>query len=224
MQGPARLRAAPPGWPARRFRGLHVAGSDGPAGAARVEATLPARPVRRALAQLAELRVADTTGGSGGFLIKVLRAFWRQYQRVDAACVWVQKTLKPDNGELYLAELPPNVEAALAFRRRHHFDNRRELAARVVERHVRVPRPGPVARNVMTLCLARACVNFCHEALGFRGLVGRTRAFPNFRLVLGPAHGACGAGKPSRDGKPRVRRLRQSSTARHGQAVPQAPL
>ena len=67
------------------------------------------------MAQLAEIRVADTACGSGGFLIKVLRAFWRHYQRIDSACAWVQKILKPDNGELYLSELPPNVEAALAF-------------------------------------------------------------------------------------------------------------
>jgi len=88
------------------------------------------------MAQLADVRVADTACGSGGFLIKVLRAFWRQYQRIDAACAWVQKILKPDNGELYLAEMPPNVEAALAFRRRHSFDNNRILIARVLLWHI----------------------------------------------------------------------------------------
>ncbi len=41
------------------------------------------------MAQLAEVRVADTACGSGGFLIKVLRAFWRQYQRIDQASAWV---------------------------------------------------------------------------------------------------------------------------------------
>ena len=88
------------------------------------------------MAQLAEIRVADTACGSGGFLIKVLRAFWRHYQRIDSACAWVQKILKPDNGELYLAELPPNVEAALAFRRRHHLDNHRVLIAQILLRHI----------------------------------------------------------------------------------------
>ncbi|MBI3848779.1 MAG: hypothetical protein HY298_00600 [Verrucomicrobia bacterium] len=88
------------------------------------------------MALLAELRVADTAGGSGGFLIKVLRAFWRQYQRIDSASAWVGKILKPDNGELYLAELPPNVENALAFRRRHQFDNRRVLIAQILLRHI----------------------------------------------------------------------------------------
>lgn len=88
------------------------------------------------MAQLFEIRVADTACGSGGFLIKALRAFWDQYQRVDAASAWVQKILKPDNGELYLAELPPNVENALAFRRRQNLDNRRILIAQVLLRHI----------------------------------------------------------------------------------------
>jgi hypothetical protein len=88
------------------------------------------------MTQLAEIRVADTACGSGGFLIKVLRAFWRQYQRIDQATAWVAKILRPDNGELYLAELPPNVEAALAFRKDHHFDNRRILIAQILLRHV----------------------------------------------------------------------------------------
>ena len=88
------------------------------------------------MAQLAEIRVADTACGSGGFLIKALRSFWQQYQRIDQACAWVQKILKPDNGEMYLAEMPPNVEAALAFRRRQNFDNRRVLIAQILLRHI----------------------------------------------------------------------------------------
>jgi hypothetical protein len=88
------------------------------------------------MAQLAEIRVADTGCGSGGFLIKVLRSFWQQYQRVDRAGAWVDKILKPANGELYLAELPPNVEAAVAFRRRQNFDNRRVLIAQILLRHI----------------------------------------------------------------------------------------
>jgi hypothetical protein len=88
------------------------------------------------MAQLAEIRVADTACGSGGFLIKVLRCFWQQYQRVDQACAWVQKILRPENGEMYLAEMPPNVEAALAFRRRQNLDNRRVLIAQILLRHI----------------------------------------------------------------------------------------
>jgi len=90
----------------------------------------------RLMARLAEIRVADTACGSGGFLIKALRAFWQQYQRIDQASSWIIKLLKPDNGELYLAEMPPNVEAALAFRRRHQFENRRILIAQILLRHI----------------------------------------------------------------------------------------
>jgi hypothetical protein len=86
--------------------------------------------------QLAELRVADTACGSGGFLIKVLRAFWQHYQRIDAACDWVQKILKPDDGEMYLSEMPPNVTAAIAFRKRQNFENRRVLIAQILLRHI----------------------------------------------------------------------------------------
>lgn len=88
------------------------------------------------MAQLAEIRVADTACGSGGFLIKVLRAFWRQYQRIDNASAWVQKMFKSGNGELSFAELPPNVESALGFRRRQNFDNRRVLIAQILLRHI----------------------------------------------------------------------------------------
>ena len=88
------------------------------------------------MARLGEIRVADTACGSGGFLIKILRAFWRQYQRIDKACAWVQRILRPENGELYLAELPPNVEAALGFRRRQNLDNRRILIAQILLRHI----------------------------------------------------------------------------------------
>jgi hypothetical protein len=88
------------------------------------------------MAELFEIRVADTACGSGGFLIKALRSFWRQYQRIDSACAWVQKILKPDNGEMYLAEMPPNVEAALAFRHRWNFDIRRILIAQILLRHI----------------------------------------------------------------------------------------
>ena len=47
------------------------------------------------MAQLAELRLADTACGSGGFLIKVLRAFWTQYQRIAKASDWVKQILRP---------------------------------------------------------------------------------------------------------------------------------
>ena len=137
------------------------------------------------MAQLAEIRVADTACGSGGFLIKVLRCFWQQYQRIDQASAWVQKILQPENGELYLAELPPNVEAALAFRRRWKLDDRRELAIEVAERHLRGRTTQRIPRNVATMILCRGIIPLCREALHFRELTGTKRAFPDLRLVFG---------------------------------------
>jgi hypothetical protein len=109
------------------------------------------------MAQLAEIRVADTACGSGGVLIKVLRAFWRHYRRIVAASAWVAKILKPDNGEMFLAELPSNVEAAIDFRRRHGLESRRELAIKIAEQHLRCPDLGNIKRNVATLELALLC-------------------------------------------------------------------
>jgi hypothetical protein len=137
------------------------------------------------MAQLAEIRVADTACGSGGFLIKVLRAFWQQYRRIDDACAWVQRIIKPTNGQLYLAEMPPNVEAALKFRRRWKLDNMRELVRRVAEHHLRAEITDPVRRGAATLSCCRAIIPLVGEDLRFDRLIGTTRAFPEFDLVFG---------------------------------------
>ena len=115
----------------------------------------------------------------------MLRSFWRQYQRIDQSCAWVQKILRPENGELYLAELPPNVEAALGFRRRWNLDNRRELASEIAERHLRCPIPLKTPRNVATLNLCRGIIPLCREALHFQALTGAKRAFPEVRHIFG---------------------------------------
>ena len=137
------------------------------------------------MAQLAEIRVADTACGSGGFLIKVLRSFWQQYQRIDQACAWVQKILRPDNGELYLAELPPNVQAALGFRRRWSFDSKRKLMLAIAERHLHIALSDPIVRSVAALMFCRAIIPLCAVELNFRSLIGTSRAFPDFGSVLG---------------------------------------
>ena len=41
--------------------------------------------------RLSAIAIADTASGSGGFLIKVLRAIWGQYQKIERASNWVQK-------------------------------------------------------------------------------------------------------------------------------------
>ncbi|MDD5140239.1 MAG: hypothetical protein PHY43_08285 [Verrucomicrobiales bacterium] len=135
------------------------------------------------MAQLAELRVADTAGGSGGFLIKVLRAFWRQYQRIDAAGAWVQKILKPENGEMYLAEMPPNVEAALAFRRSHNFDTRRILIAQILLRHIFGVDKDPGALEVAKTNIWKEAVKLSPADYNYRELkTDVVKILPNLEL------------------------------------------
>jgi len=135
------------------------------------------------LAQLAEIRVADTACGSGGFLIKVLRAFWEQYKRIDAASAWVAKILKPDNGELYLAELPPNVESALAFRRRNNFDNRRVLIAQILLRHIFGVDKDPGAIEVAKTNIWKEAVKLSPADYNYRELkTDVVRILPNLEL------------------------------------------
>jgi hypothetical protein len=137
------------------------------------------------MAQLFEIRVADTACGSGGFLIKALRSFWLQYQRIDKAYAWVLKILKPYNGEMFLAEMPPNVEAALAFRHRWNLDNKRKLMIAVAENHVRTTIKDPLMRGAETLMFCRAIIPLCLEDIHFRKLTGTKRAFPDFDKVFG---------------------------------------
>ncbi|HUD46156.1 MAG TPA: N-6 DNA methylase [Candidatus Baltobacteraceae bacterium] len=140
------------------------------------------------MAQLAEIRVADTACGSGGFLIKVLRAFWRQYRRIDEASAWVSKILKPENGELYLAELPPNVEAALAFRRNQHIDDRRVLIARILLRHVFGVDKDPGAIEVAKTNIWKEAVKLSPADYNYRLLkTDVVRILPNLELNFAAA-------------------------------------
>jgi hypothetical protein len=135
------------------------------------------------MAQLAEIRVADTACGSGGFLIKVLRCFWQQYQRIDQASAWVQKILRPENGELYLAELPPNVEAALGFRRRQNFENRRALIAQILLRHIFGVDKDPGAIEVAKTNIWKEAVKLSPADYNYRLLkTDVVRILPNLEL------------------------------------------
>jgi hypothetical protein len=135
------------------------------------------------MAQLAEIRVADTACGSGGFLIKVLRSFWQHYQRIDRASGWVQKILKPENGELYLAELPPNVEAAIAFRRGQNLDDRRVLIAQILLRHVFGVDKDPGAIEVAKTNIWKEAVKLSPADYNYRQLkTDVVRILPNLEL------------------------------------------
>jgi hypothetical protein len=135
------------------------------------------------MAQLSEIRIADTACGSGGFLIKVLRSFWQQYQRIDQACAWVQKILRPENGELYLAELPPNVESALGFRRRQNLDNRRVLIAQILLRHIFGVDKDPGALEVAKTNIWKEAVKLSPADYNYRLLkTDVVRILPNLEL------------------------------------------
>jgi hypothetical protein len=137
----------------------------------------------RLMAELVEIRVADTACGSGDFLIKVLRAFWRQYQRIDAACAWVQKLLRPENGEMFLAEMPPNMEAALAFRRTHHFDLRRILIAQILLRHIFGDDKDPGAIEVAKTNIWKEAVKLSPADYNYRELkTDVVKILPNLEL------------------------------------------
>ncbi|MGO8696241.1 MAG: Eco57I restriction-modification methylase domain-containing protein [Limisphaerales bacterium] len=135
------------------------------------------------MAQLAEIRVADTACGSGGFLIKVLREFWNQYQRIDQASAWVQKILKPENGEMYLAEMPPNVEAAIVFRRRQNLENRRVLIAQILLRHIFGVDKDPGALAVAKTNIWKEAVKLSPADYNYRLLkTDVVRILPNLEL------------------------------------------
>ena len=144
------------------------------------------------LGELAEIRIADTACGSGGFLIKVLRAFWRQYQRIDAASYWYVKLTAHDNGNLgqgglNLNEIPPQVRDAQQLRSRWHFDNKQKLLMSVAENHLRATITDPIVRSVTILAFCRAIISLCEEGLNFRTLTGTTRAFPDLGKIFGNA-------------------------------------
>ena len=123
------------------------------------------------MAQLAEIRVADTACGSGGFLIKVLRCFWQQYQRIDAACAWAQRILKPDNGEMFLAEMPPNVEA------------RRILIAQILLRHIFGVDKDPGAIEVAKTNIWKEAVKLSPADYNYRELkTDVVKILPNLEL------------------------------------------
>ena len=135
------------------------------------------------MAQLAEIRVADMACGSGGFLIKVLRSFWQQYQLIDHACAWVRKIGNPDRSELSLAELPPNVEAAIAFRRRQSLDDRRVLIAQILLRHIFGVDKDPGAIEVAKTNIWKEAVKLSPADYNYRLLkTDVVRILPNLEL------------------------------------------
>ncbi len=143
------------------------------------------------MAQLAEIRVADTACGSGGFLIKVLRAFWRQYQRIDAACAWVVKITGHDTSSLgqgglnliAAKEVPPNIVAAQKFRSQNNFDTRRILIAQILLRHIFGDDKDPGAIEVAKTNIWKEAVKLSPADYNYRQLkTDVVKILPNLEL------------------------------------------
>ena len=129
--------------------------------------------------QLARFAIGDTAGGSGGFLIKVLRAVWQQYQRIDQASLWVKNW--QNGGDLM--DTPPNVQQARAFRERWNFDNRRVLVAQILLRHIFAVDKDAGAIEVAKTNLWKEAVKLSTEDYNFRQLKGDiNRTLPSLRL------------------------------------------
>ena len=131
--------------------------------------------------QLARLTIADMASGSGGYLIKVLRAVWEQYQKLDKATAWVKQWQNGGN----LLDTPPNVQSARELRARWNLDSKRKLMMDVVERHLRASITDPIARSVTILMCCRTIIPLCGADLNFRALTGTNRAFPDFGNLFG---------------------------------------
>ncbi len=124
------------------------------------------------------ITIADTAAGSGGFLIKVLRAIWRHYQKIDDACAWIKKIKGTD-----LLDLPPNVQQAAEFRRRWNFDNRRVLVAQILVRHIFAVDKDAGAIEVAKTNLWKEAVKLSKEDYNFRKLLGDIRkTLPSLRM------------------------------------------
>ena len=129
--------------------------------------------------QLTCLAIGDTAGGSGGFLIKVLRAVWQQYQRIDQASLWVKNW--QNGGDLM--DTPPNVQQARAFRDRWNFDNRRVRVAQIMLRHIFAVDKDPGAIEVAKTNLWKEAVKLSTDDYNFRRLTGDiNRTLPSLRL------------------------------------------
>jgi hypothetical protein len=95
----------------------------------------------------------------------------------------VLKILKPDNGEMYLAEMPPNVEAALAFRRTQNLDNRRILIAQILLRHVFGADKDPGALEVAKTNIWKEAVKLSPADYNYRDLkTDVVKILPNLEL------------------------------------------
>lgn len=136
------------------------------------------------LLQLYEIRVVDMAGGSGGFLIKVLRAFWEHYQRIAAAC-------EPPKKNRYELIEPTPDELRLATFRSHALlrggsakeNQRRDLVSAILLRHIWCVDKDPGALEVAKTNIWKEAVKLSPGDYNFRKLEATaSKILPNLEL------------------------------------------
>lgn len=136
---------------------------------------------RALMAQLARLHLIDTASGSGGFLIKVLRAVWAQYQRISAGLDWLNKINL--TGELF--DLPASVREAALFREERLLlpGQRRHLVAAILLRHIFALDKDAGALEVAKTNVWKEAVKLTPADYNFRRLPGEAqKILPNLEL------------------------------------------
>ena len=129
--------------------------------------------------ELGDLRIVDMASGSGGFLIKALRAVWDQYRRIESACAWAKQ---PGKG---LFDVPPEVRDAADFCHRHLLrDNqRRQLVAAILLRHIWCVDKDSGALEVAKTNVWKEAVKLTPEDYNFRELkTEAAKILPNLEL------------------------------------------
>ena len=131
------------------------------------------------MAQLAEIRVADTACGSRRFSHQgAPRVSGSNTSALTRPAPGCRKSSSPTTAKCYLAELPPNVEAALAFRRRQNLDNRRILIAQILLRHIFGVDKDPGALEVAKTNIWKEAVKLSPADYNYRDSQNRCRQNP----------------------------------------------
>ncbi|MDR3405277.1 MAG: hypothetical protein P4L99_22475 [Chthoniobacter sp.] len=136
---------------------------------------------RALMAKLARLHLIDTASGSGGFLIKVLRAIWVQYERLTAGLEWLDKVNL--TGDLF--DLPVSIREAALFREERLFlpTQRRKLVAAILLRHIFAIDKDAGALEVAKTNVWKEAVKLTPGDYNFRRLPGEAqKILPNLEL------------------------------------------
>lgn len=129
---------------------------------------------KQLLVEMKQITIADTTSGSGSFLIKCFREIYKQYQIIASKLEWVNNI---QNG---LFDRPQHVLDAEAFLRFAMLDqgNKRKLISIVVLRHI-------YALDIDDRALETAKTNMWKEAVKLeKGLFNFRKLGDNFNHIL----------------------------------------